>query len=513
MMRSIHGGDGFGVRRASPYVALAAALAGVFVAADDQTVIVTVLPRIMADLGTPITEIDRASWAISGYLLGYVAAMPLIGRLSDIYGHRNLFVGALAAFAAGSAGVALAPNLEWLIGLRVFQALGAGALVPISIAIAGDLFPRARRGLALGLVGAAAEAGGVIGPLWGGIVTRFLAWEWVFWLNLPLCAIVVAMAIALLPPSPRHRGRVDFVGGGLVAASLAALTLGAARIGEPDALTAGWAALAAAAFGLFVWRQARADEPLLPRAMFRARALVAANVAHLPVGAALIVGMVTVPLMANTVLGRTPLEGGLMLMRMTAALPVGAVLGGMLCQRVDCRAPAVAGLLIAALGFRMMSGWGLDVADPWMTLHLAVTGFGFGLLIAPIALAATNSAPEDARGAAAALVTAMRIIGMTLGVAALTAWGTGRFEGLIAGASAPFALPGETAAQTAERLSALEWQLTEAGLTLFSDFFVAGMWLCIAALAPVGFMAWGGRRRGAAGRRAGGAGDPTFGKK
>ena len=491
----MHSG-GFGGWRASPYVALAAALAGVFVAADDQTVIVTVLPRIMADLGTPITEIDRASWAISGYLLGYVGAMPLMGRLSDIYGHRNLFVGAMAAFAAGSAGVALAPNLEWLIGLRVFQALGAGALVPISIAIAGDLFPRERRGVALGLVGAAAEAGGVVGPLWGGIVTRFLAWEWVFWLNLPLCAIVVVMAVALLPRGRRYRARVDFVGGGLVAASLAALTLGAARIGQADAAAAGWWGLAALAFGLFVWRQVRAADPLLPRAMFRALALVAANAAHLPVGAALIVGMVTVPLMANTVLGKTPLEGGLMLVRMTAALPAGAILGGALCQRVDCRAPAIGGLLVAALGFWMMSGWGLDISDPGMTLHLATTGFGFGLLIAPVALAGTNSVGDEMRGAAAGLVTAMRVVGMTLGVAALTAWGTGRFEGLVAGASAPFALPGETAGQTAERLAQLERQLTEAGLALFSDFFVAGMWLCLVALLPVGFMAWDGRRRG-----------------
>lgn len=484
--------------RIAPYAALAAVFAGVFVAADDQTVVVTVLPQIMLDLKTPITEIDRASWTISGYLLGYVGAMPLIGRLSDIWGHRNVFVAALLLFMAGSAGVALAPDLNWLIGLRVFQALGAGALVPVSIAIVGDVFPPERRGTALGLVGASAEAGGVIGPLWGGIITRYLAWEWVFWINLPLCAAVIALALALLPPSPRYAAKVDFIGGALITVSIAALTLGVARIGDPDALMALWCALAAVCFALFVWRQLSATEPLLPRAMFRIKAFAASNIAHLLVGAALIIGMVTVPLMANTLLDRTPLEGGLMLMRLTAAIPVGAVLGGLACQRLDYRLPSALGLLLAALGFWLMSGWDLGIADPLLTAHLATAGLGFGLLIAPIALAATNTVGEDARGAAAALITAMRIIGMTLGIAALTAWGTGRFDALIAGAGVPFALQGETPQQAAERIAEFQQRIAEAGLTLFGDFFTAAMLLCLAALLPIAFMSvgFGAKARG-----------------
>ena len=171
--------------------------------------------------------------------------------------------------------------------------------------------------------------------------------------------------------------------------------------------------------------------------MFRARAFVAANASHLLIGGALIIGMVTIPLMANTLLGESPLGGGLMLLRMTVAIPFGAVLGGVVCQRYDYRLPTALGLLLAALGFWLMSGWGLDIADPWLTVHLATAGFGFGLLIAPIALAATNSVSDDARGAAAALITTSRVVGMTLGVAALTAWGTGRFDALVVGAKSP----------------------------------------------------------------------------
>ncbi len=471
-------------KRIAPYAALTAVFAGVFVAADDQTVVVTVLPQIMLDLRVPISELDSASWTITGYLLGYVSAMPLIGRLSDIWGHRNLYIAALLLFMLGSACVALAPDLRWLIGLRVFQALGAGALVPIAIAIVGDLFPARRRGTPLGLVGAAAEAGGVIGPLWGGIIIKYLAWQWVFWLNIPLCAVIIALALVLLPPSPRIAAKPDYIGGALVTVSIAALTLGLASIDEPGLSMTLWLALAVGTLALFVWRQLTASDPLLPRAIFRTLTFTAANISHLFVGAALIIGMVTVPLMANTVLGLTPLDGGLMLMRLTVAIPFGAVLGGYASQAFGCRLPCVLGLLLAALGFWLMSGWDLSIADPMLTAHLALTGFGFGLLIAPIALATVNSVGDDARGAAAALVTAMRIIGMTLGVAALTAWGTGRFNSLAAGVDIPFALPGETTEQALQRIADFERQITDAGLTLFNDFFLVAMALCLVALVP-----------------------------
>ena len=120
---------------------------------DDQTVIVTVLPDIMLDFRIPPTELDGASWTITAYLLGYVAAMPLIGSMSDAFGHRRMFAAAMVLFMLGSVAAALAPNLPALIGIRVFQAVGAGAMLPIAIAVVGDLFPRGGRGLALGLVG------------------------------------------------------------------------------------------------------------------------------------------------------------------------------------------------------------------------------------------------------------------------------------------------------------------------------------------------------------------------
>jgi EmrB/QacA subfamily drug resistance transporter len=465
----------------------------VFIAADDQTVVVTVLPQVMLDMEVPITELDRASWTITGYLLGYVAAMPLIGRMSDSWGHRRLFIWSMAMFMVGSAVVALMPTLGWLVAARVFQAVGAGALVPISIAMAGDLFPAGQRGLPLGLIGASAEAGGVIGPLWGGIITRFLDWRWVFWINIPLGAAVLVLLVALLAASPSFKARIDYVGGGLIAASLATLTLGLARVGDADAWMVLYLAGAVVSFALFLVRQRAVPEPLLPLSMFRGWTFRAANATHLLIGGALIIGMVTIPLMANTVQALSPLEGGLRLMRLTAAIPVGAVLGGLACQRLDYRIPTIAGLALAAIGFLFMSRWELSIADPEMTVHLVISGLGFGLVIAPIALAATDSVGIGLRGTAAGVITAVRMVGMTLGLATLAAWGMDRFQGLVAGIRI---LPeaGETAAQAEDRLRIAGAQLNDAGLTLFNEFFLVAMGLSLAAVLTASLMAWSRKR-------------------
>ena len=295
--------------RIPPYVALIPVCAGVFVAADDQTVIVTVLPQIMLDMGVLVHELDRISWTITGYLLGYVAAMPLIGRVSDVWGHRRVYAWCTALFVVGSATVAMMPSLNWLVAARIFQAVGAGALVPISIAIVGDLFPPGRRGVPLGIMGASAEAGAVIGPLWGGIIIRYLDWRWVFWMNIPLGVAVVVALLLLLKASPRHRAPIDYFGGALITASLATMTLGVARVDTPDALMVAYLVLAVVCLALFIWRQRSAIAPLLPASMFRIRTFNAANVTHILVGGALIIAMMTIPFMANTIMQRTPPRG------------------------------------------------------------------------------------------------------------------------------------------------------------------------------------------------------------
>ena len=480
--------------RIRPYVPLIPVCVGVFIAADDQTVIVTVLPSIIVDFGILPTNLDKAAWTITGYLLGYLVAMPLIGRLSDSLGHRKLFTASMIIFGIGSAAVALAPELSWLITARVFQSIGAGAMIPISIAIAGDILPSGKRGPAYGLIGASAEAGGVLGPLWGGLVTKFLDWPWVFWLNIPLGLVVLIMIRLMLAPSKGSKTRVDYLGGLLIAITLTSLTLALDRISSPDLILGGYVIAFVISTALFIVRGNLIDSPLIAISAFKNTAFASANIAHILIGAALITGMVTIPLMANTTMSLSPLEGGLRLLRLTAAIPIGAIIGGFACVYFEYRLPAITGLLLASLGFMFMSGWDITIGEPLLTIQLAITGLGFGLLIEPITLAVTESVIDRDRGTAASIVTASRTTGMTLGLAALTAWGAARFENIAPAAAWPFQLHEETAVDLQNRLSDYDSLLTEAAMTVFKEFFIIATFLCLSALIPCVLFKWRKKR-------------------
>ncbi len=463
-------------RRGSPYLVILVACLGVFIAADDQTVVVTILPSIMADFRLGINELDQVSWTITGYLLGYTAVMPLMGRISDVYGHRRVYILAMLIFLIGSVLVAVSQNLATLVVFRVFQAVGGGAVVPVTIALTGSLLPEDRRPVALGIVGASAEAGGVIGPLWGSLIDNALDWRWVFWINVPLVLVAVALLLMFTPAGRRLSQPVDYRGGAILALILIVVTLALSRWRDLALLAAVGLGVGIVLLVLYILSQRASPNPLTPSSLFRHSAFAGANATHFLVGVALIIAMVTVPLITNTVLGQDPLEGGLRLVRLTAAIPVGAIIGGFVASRLGYRVPTGAGLLLSALGFYFLSGWGVDIADPIMTVHLVLAGLGFGLVIAPIASAAVDSVRAADMGTAAALLTVMRMVGMTVGLAALSSWGTSRFDVLVSDIAVSIADP-EYAKE-----------LTDVGLNVFEGFFLAAMGACLLALVPTWFM-------------------------
>jgi hypothetical protein len=234
--------------------------------------------------------------------------------------------------------------------------------------------------------------------------------------------------------------------------------------------------------GVLLLVERRAKQPLLSPSLFRAKAFLAANGAQLLVGVSLIIAMVTVPLMANTIMGKTPLTGAMWLLRMTGAIPLGAVIGGLLLGRVGIRPVMVTGLGSAALGLFLVSGWGLDVRDPQLTMHLAIAGLGFGLVISPIMTQALTSVSDDYRATAASLVVVSRMLGMTLGLAALSAWGVEHFQTLTAGLEFPFPQPGESSQETQARLTAYSAGLNAAGLSLFHNFLKVAAVMSLAAI-------------------------------
>lgn len=466
-------------------LALAALCAGVFVSGLDQTVVVTVLPQIVGDLHLGVNELDRAVWIVTAYLLGYTAAMPLLGRAADVYGYRLLFFACCVLFAAGSWWAASTAGLWSLVAARGLQAAGGGGMVPIALAAAAALTAGRRRVLALGAVAGAAEAGAVLGPLYGALMLDAFGWRSVFWVNLPLAALLALLAGSLLRTPSERAGRVDYPGALLIGLSLLALSLGlsgenviAPRYRPP---LLALAALLALAFVLWQ-RQARA--PLIALSLFRRGPFASANVANLLVGAALIVALVEVPLFALVILGKDATAGGLMLLRLTALIPVGAVLGGWLAARLPYSLVAAAGMVASAAGFARLSRWDAGIAEPLLSLDLALTGFGFGLVLAPLAGSALGAARGGSEAVGAASLTIARMLGMLVGLASLTAWGLEEFNRRVS----RFPLPLGEAGQSEELYQALleryEANVTASALFVFDRLFLVACLLCALATLP-----------------------------
>ena len=447
---------------------------GVFSTALDQTVVVAALPRVMVDLEIPLTDLDKASWIITGYLVSYTVAMPLVGRLSDVYGRVRMFQVSLVVFALGSGLVALAPNFTWILPARVIQAVGGGATVPIGLAMAVAAVSTEKRGIAIGLVAASAEAGSVVGPLYGGTIIEWIGWRWIFWFDVPQSLLLIGL-MAILPNRPNPAAKMDYLGALALGGALTVLTVALAQrsIFTAESIYP-YLMLAAGVIliGVLIAVERRAVQPLLASFLYTSRAFLSSNIAQFLVGIALIMALVCVPLMAGTVMEKGPLESALSLVRLTAAIPVGALVGGYILRWTGVREVCIVGLALMGTGLLFMSGWETEVGELRLTLPLVAAGLGFGLVIPPIGVSALSAAPSDYWGAAASLVTASRMVGMALGLAALSAWGIERFYSLTADVSL-----GSNFAET-------EAILIEAGVTVFQNLFMISGFLSLIAIVP-----------------------------
>ncbi|HWQ13020.1 MAG TPA: MFS transporter [Roseiflexaceae bacterium] len=445
------------VRRFTPNTTLALLSFAVFLGAVDLTIVTAVLPKIVLDLQVSIdTELNRAAWVITGYLLAYTVSMTFTGRLSDLYGRRQAYMVCLAVFTLGSAAVAAAPTLASVVAARVAQALGAGALVPIAMALAGDLFPPGRRAAALGIIAAVDTAGWMVGHLYGGALMRlFDNWRLLFWINVPLGVAALALTWLALRslPIPRAAGSFDWRGALLVSGGLTALNMAlsvGAELGQADfyGQRAGpppyalpLALLALALLAAFVWAERRARYPLLDLGLFRRRGAAAACAINALAGFALALAIANVPLFINTrlallnptepdILRRGAWESGLVLSALTLTMAATAPAGGWLAARTGHRPPALLGIALAAAGYGLLCLWQAGTGYPVMVGGLMVAGAGLGVTLAPAADAVIAAADATHRGAASALVIVLRLTGMTLGVSTLTLWGVRRQDAL-----------------------------------------------------------------------------------
>jgi len=336
----------------------------------------------------------------------------------------------------------------FLVG-RVLTAMGGGALVPIGMAAVSDAYEPRRRARALGVLAAIDTLGWVWGPLYGAMIIRFLAWRWQFYFNIPLAVVGMIAGWYVLRDAGEERERepIDWAGAALLTIALVALNLallGPAEIqsvtgleqltgGSRDALRWLYPVALAAGVGFVLW-QRRVAHPLIDPALFRGRNLISAVTVNFLVGGALAIAMVNVPLFINVVevdLEHAAVITGWVLSALTASMSLASYIGGRITESRWYRPPVLIGLGVAALAFFLM-GYGWDAATGYwvMAWQLALLGVGFGMVMAPTTAAVVDSAPADRRGTAASLVMVLRLVGLSVGLSGLTAWGLFRFNQL-----------------------------------------------------------------------------------
>jgi len=401
------------------WLIFAGLMAGMFLAALDQTIVATALPTIVGDLG----GLSHLSWVVTSYLLASTVSTPLWGKLGDLYGRKRFFQAAIIIFLAGSALSGLSQNMGELIGFRAIQGLGAGGLIVGAQSIIGAVVAPRERGRYMGLMGSVFAVASVAGPLVGGVFTDQLSWRWVFYINLPIGAVALAIVAAALPSREIHvRHAIDYTGaallGGAASALILALSWGGTSFAWGSGVILGLFAATAVLLGLFIFAEARATEPIIPLQLLRAPIFRVAASASAIVGISMFGAITFLPLFLQTVDGAGATKSGLQMVPIMAMVLTMSIWSG---RRISAtgryRRFPIAGTIIMTIGIFLLSR--LTAGTPyWQTaIYMAIVGAGMGLTMQVMILAVQNSVEYKELGTATSAVTFFRSIGGSVGVA------------------------------------------------------------------------------------------------
>jgi EmrB/QacA subfamily drug resistance transporter len=422
--------------RKQVFITLAGVMLAMFLGSLDQTVVGTAMPRIISDLG----GFSQYTWVTTAYMITSAVAVPIVGKLTDIYGRRIFYIFGVVIFTLGSVLCGFSQNITEMIFFRGFQGIGAGIMMANAFTTIGDLFPPAVRGKYQGLVSSVFGVSSIIGPTLGGFITDYFSWHWIFFVNVPLGLAVILLFIFYFPNIRRDnlKHSIDYTGVALLILTVVPLLLALSWAdveypwGSPQII--GMFAFAAVALFCFILVERRSQEPIVPLWLVRNRIVAVSQVLTFLTGFGMFGSTIFIPLFFQGVLGDKATASGSFLTPMMLSNVFGAFISGQFLSRTGghYRIQGAIGMAILTFGFFLLSGMSITTSHVIAVRNIIITGFGMGITMPLYIIAVQNAVPYAFLGAATSVTAFTRSIGGTVGLAIFGSMMSNRFAGELA---------------------------------------------------------------------------------
>jgi EmrB/QacA subfamily drug resistance transporter len=473
-------------------ITLVGVMLAMFLGSLDQTVVGTAMPRIISDLG----GFGQYTWVTTAYMITSAVTVPIVGKLTDIYGRKIFYIAGIAIFIVGSTLCGLSHTIVQLIFFRGLQGIGAGIMMANAFTTIGDLFPPAVRGKYQGLMSSVFGLSSIVGPTLGGFITDTLSWHWVFFINVPLGLAVIILFIFFFPNirPDNLKHSIDYPGAALlilaVVPALLALTWGGVEYawGSPEII--GMFALAAVALVFFILVERRSKEPIVPLSLFKNRIVAISQVMNFLTAFGMFGSIIFIPLFFQGVLGATATTSGSFLTPMMLGTVFGSFISGQFLSRTGghYRIQGAIGVAIMSAGFFLLTQMTVATSYASAVRNIAITGFGMGIIMPLYIIAVQNAVPYNFLGAVTSATAFMRSIGGTVGLAIFGSVMNNRFAAEIAARITPeikAVIPPPqldalvnnpqalVSSEAQSQLQAMFGQMGQQGATLFNDVLQA----------------------------------------